>query len=57
MRCKSSSGSARRADAYPTPERVHGPAGRSIPVVAVSVKDDILYGGMVSPPCYAYCGD
>lgn len=43
--------------AYVGAERVHGPAGRSVPVVAVAVKDDVLYGGMVDPRWYEYCGD
>lgn len=42
---------------YVGAERVHGPAGRSVPVIAVRVAQDILYGGMVDPAWYHYCGD
>ncbi len=40
---------------YVGAERVHGPAGRAVPVVAVAVKADVLYGGMVDERWYAYC--
>ncbi len=42
---------------YVGAERVHGPAGRSVPVVAVAVKDDVLYGGMIDARWYEYCGE
>ncbi len=42
---------------YVGAERVYGPAGRSVPVVAVAVTDDVLYGGMVDARWYQYCGD
>ncbi len=42
---------------YVGAERVHGPAGRCIPVVAVAVKEDVLYGGMIDARWYEYCGE
>ena len=40
---------------YVGAERVLGPAGRSVPVVAVRADQDVLYGGMLDPRWYEYC--
>ncbi len=37
--------------------RVHGPADRSVPVLAVRVDGDILYGGLADERWYQSCGD
>jgi len=37
------------------PSRVHGPAGRAIPVFAVRAVDDVLHAAMVAPRWYEYC--